>query len=62
MTMTLNAVGHVRVEGGRWFVEIAPEVRAGHRGLEGFGHVQVLFWCHNVDTPELREMLECEKP
>ncbi|MDQ1288328.1 MAG: tRNA (adenine37-N6)-methyltransferase [Actinomycetota bacterium] len=60
--LTLSPVGHVALDAGGFAVHIAGPYRAALRGLEGFSHVQILWWLHLADTPELRKVLDCEQP
>jgi tRNA-Thr(GGU) m(6)t(6)A37 methyltransferase TsaA len=50
-------VGVVRREEDRAWIEIFDAFRDALLGLEGFSHIQVLFWFHENDTPELRRTL-----
>lgn len=43
-------------------LQIAPEYREALEGLEGFGHVLVLWWSHHLDAPEHRSVLTAEQP
>jgi tRNA-Thr(GGU) m(6)t(6)A37 methyltransferase TsaA len=55
---TIYPVGRVRnTEEAAW-IEIFEPYRDALLGLEGFSHVQVLFWFHENDTPELRRTLQ----
>ncbi|MBN2535687.1 MAG: tRNA (N6-threonylcarbamoyladenosine(37)-N6)-methyltransferase TrmO [Spirochaetales bacterium] len=55
-------LGNVRVSDSAWELVIRPEYKEALTGLEGFSHVQVLFWLHLHDTPELRKTISCKKP
>ena len=61
-TLSPNPIGHVAVDRGTFTLRIAPPYRAALRGPEGFSHADVLFWCDQVDTDELRRVLLCPKP
>ena len=58
----LRPIGHVDVSGDAMFLRIGEAFRPALEGLAGFGHVVVVFWCHLVDTDELRGLLTCEHP
>lgn len=60
--MTLSPVGHVSVGAEGFALRVEEPFRTGLRGLEGFSHVAVLFWCDRSDTPDLRRRVECEQP
>jgi tRNA-Thr(GGU) m(6)t(6)A37 methyltransferase TsaA len=56
-TYTIHPVGVVRLKDDTAWLEIFEEHREAMLGLEGFSHIQVLFWFHENDTPELRRTL-----
>lgn len=58
----LLSLGNVRATSSTWAIEIKPEYRDALIALEGFSHVQVLFWLHLHDTPEFRKTVTCDKP
>lgn len=53
----IHPVGVVRKTEDRTWLEICPPYREALLGLEGFSHVQVLFWFHENDSPEGRNFL-----
>lgn len=55
---TIHPVGEVRKTGASVWIEIFADYRDALLGLEGFSHVNVLFWFHENDTPELRRTLQ----
>lgn len=59
---TFSPVGQVEAGPDGFALKIAPEYRAALHGLDGFGHIQVLWWSHYLDTPEYRNVLEAEQP
>ncbi len=59
-TFTMEPIGYVRADAAGYRLEIAPEYRAALQGLDGFGHVLVLWWCHLYD--DYREVLESPRP
>ncbi len=61
-TYTLNPIGRVRVDTDGFTLAIAEPYREALNGLEGFSHLNILFWCHYLDTPEYREMMLADKP
>ncbi len=58
----LRTIGSVRVNQDGYAVELAPEYRNGLIGLEGFSHLQVLWWAHGLDNDEYRSITELPKP
>ncbi len=59
-TFSVNAIGHIRTGEEGFYLEIAPEYRPALNGLDGFGHINVLWWFHLY--AEYREVLECDRP
>lgn len=55
-------LGTVHATSSSWVIEINPEYRDALIGLEGFSHIQVLFWLHMHDTDELRKTVTCDQP
>ena len=58
----LHPIGVVRSDDAGFRIEIDREFRPALAGLEGFGHVTVLWWPNRCDTPEDRSVLEVAKP
>ena len=61
-TYTLGPVGHVEVDEGGFTIQIDEQYRDALLALDGFSHLNVLFWCHYLDTPEYREITVGDKP
>jgi len=58
----LSPVGSVQAGRDGFALKIAPKYRAALRGLEGFGHINVIWWSHYLDAPEQRGVMEVEQP
>ena len=58
----LSPIGEVESGQEGFALKIAPEYRAALSGLDGFGHIHVLWWSHHLDTPEYRNVMEAEQP
>lgn len=58
----LVPIGYVRVGEGGFCLEIASDYRPALRGLEGFSHINVLWWGHLCDSEEHRKITHCETP
>lgn len=54
----LQPIGVVRHRDDRCFIHLDPIYREAMDGLEDFSHINVLFWFHENDTPEGREVLK----
>jgi tRNA-Thr(GGU) m(6)t(6)A37 methyltransferase TsaA len=62
MTFDLNPVGRVLSDGMAFTLQIDEPYRAALVELDGFSHINVLWWCHYLDAPEYREMGVADKP
>jgi tRNA-Thr(GGU) m(6)t(6)A37 methyltransferase TsaA len=51
-------IGVVRRADDAAWIEIFDAYRDALLGLDGFSHIQVLFWFHENDAPELRRTLQ----
>ena len=59
----IRPIGRVEAhEDGGATLRIDEPYRAGLRGLDGFGHLEVLWWSHLVDTDELRSVVDAGRP
>lgn len=58
----LHPIGVVRADDSGFRVELAPEYRPALTGLEGYSHVQVLWWFSGCDTPACRGARTEAKP
>ncbi|MGD8251725.1 MAG: tRNA (N6-threonylcarbamoyladenosine(37)-N6)-methyltransferase TrmO [Desulfobacterales bacterium] len=54
----IKPIGFVRLRDERSFIEIMPDYRDAMDGLDGFSHINVLFWFHENDHPEGRSVLK----
>lgn len=58
----LSPVGKVQAGQDGFVLKIAPKYRAALKGLDGFSHINVIWWSHYLDAPEHRSVLESEQP
>ena len=58
----LQPIGRVIVGEHGFAIAIDEPYRDALTGLDGFSHVNVLWWCHLLDTPEYRAITIAEKP
>jgi tRNA-Thr(GGU) m(6)t(6)A37 methyltransferase TsaA len=62
MAFNLDPIGRVASHGMTFELQIAEPYRAGLAELDGFSHINVLWWCHYLDAPEYRCMVTAAKP
>ncbi|NLF51998.1 MAG: SAM-dependent methyltransferase [Leptolinea sp.] len=58
----LSPLGYVRSSEQGFVLEIKPEYREAMLGLQGFSHINVLWWSHLLDGPEYRKIKTVDKP
>lgn len=61
-TFNVKPVGHVKTNEGRSFIELNSEYIPAIKQLDGFTHINVLWWFHQLDSEEYRSILEVEAP
>lgn len=61
-TYTLHPIGRVDIDEDGFALQIDEPYREALLGLDGFSHVNVLFWCHFLDEPEYRGLVVADKP
>jgi tRNA (adenine37-N6)-methyltransferase len=62
MEYGIRPIGQIRISRGQTCLEIEKAFRPALRGLDGFSHLQVLFWCHLVDADRQCRQLVQQKP
>jgi tRNA-Thr(GGU) m(6)t(6)A37 methyltransferase TsaA len=55
---TIHPIGHVQKAEGRTLIVLDKKYQPGLLGLEGFSHIQVIWWFDKNDTPEKRAILQ----
>lgn len=58
----VEPIGSIRVRQGAFTIVIEEAYRPALAELEGFSHINVLWWCHLLDDPLYREMVIADKP
>lgn len=61
-TLIVNPIGEIRHNDSGSVLVIDPAYRPALKALDGFGHINVLWWCDKFDSPEARSTLEVEAP
>ncbi|WP_129595773.1 SAM-dependent methyltransferase [Anaerophilus nitritogenes] len=60
--MELKEIGKIKIEGESMCIQINKEYVKGLQGLEGFSHINVLWWFDKCDNIHSRRVLEVNKP
>ncbi len=58
----VESIGNVKINGERFFIKLDSKYSPALRGLEGFGHLDILWWFSKFDTPQFRSILTANKP
>ncbi len=62
MSYSLNPIGEIDVGDDGFTLHIEELYRPALTELDGFSHINVLWWCHYLDEPQYRQMTVVEKP
>ena len=61
-TCNVNPIGTIcNNDNGAW-IEILPEYRPALQALDGFSHINVIWWFSECDNEAARAILEAEQP
>ncbi|PWD98267.1 TrmO family methyltransferase domain-containing protein [Marinilabilia rubra] len=60
-TFQVSAIGKVKLLSGKKVILLESKYLAGLTQIEGFSHLQILWWAHLTDNPQNREKLIAEK-
>jgi tRNA-Thr(GGU) m(6)t(6)A37 methyltransferase TsaA len=55
---TVRPIGHIQKADGRTLIVLEKKYQPGLLGLDGFSHIQVIWWFDKNDTPEKRSILQ----
>lgn len=59
---TLRPIGHIQSDNEKMAVILLPEYKKALQALDGFSHVNLLWWFSDLDAEEYRSILETPKP
>ncbi|HDS06554.1 MAG TPA: S-adenosylmethionine-dependent methyltransferase [Bacteroides sp.] len=59
--MQIKPVGRVRVSDGHFSVQLEEEFIPALKHIEGYSHLQIIWWAHLTDDPESRGELTLKK-
>ena len=57
-SFSIDPIGVVTRQDENLWIDIFEDYSDGLLGLEGFSHINVLFWFHENDTPDKRAVLQ----
>jgi tRNA (Thr-GGU) A37 N-methylase len=61
-TYKIKKIGKVNAENGIFSIQLEKEFITGLTNIDGFTHLQVVWWGHLYDSPKHRDSLVIEKP
>lgn len=61
-TIQINPIGRVRAINGNFTIEIDPQYLPALTNIDGYSHLQILWWGHLYATPQYRSYFLSEKP
>ena len=62
MEIKINPIGFVRAKNGTFSIELEQKYIPALKNLDGFSHLQILWWGHLFADTEHREILTADKP
>ena len=61
-TYQVHPIGTIHNDQEEAFITLDPEYLPALQALDGFSHIEVLWWFSDFDTKEARSVLETEQP
>lgn len=58
----VHPIGTVRVSGEDMLIELEPRYAPALQALDGFGHINVIWWFSHFDDARARDVLETPQP
>ena len=62
MLVTFNPIGTVKIEDGRYYIELKEKYFEATLGLDEFSHIHVIWWFNLYDSAESRNYFVMDKP
>jgi len=62
MLVTFNPIGTVKIEDGRYYIELKEKFFEATLGLDEFSHIHVIWWFNLYDSEESRNYFVMDKP
>ena len=60
--MKIFSIGKIVNKKEQVYIELDPKYSKGLKGLEGYSHIQVIWWANSCDNEEARNKLIINKP
>lgn len=62
MNYQVKAIGQVKNDEKGSFIQLNPEYISGLQALDGFSHINVIWWFSFCDNDKSKNELQCEQP
>jgi tRNA-Thr(GGU) m(6)t(6)A37 methyltransferase TsaA len=62
MSVTFSPIGQVKIENGKYFIELEEKFIEAALGLDEYSHIQVIWWFHLYDSEDTRNYFVLDKP
>ncbi len=60
--LEVNPIGKIMNGEDGTYIEVLPQYIPALQALEGFSHLQMIWWFSDFDTPEARQVIEVPQP
>lgn len=60
--LEVNPIGKIMNGEDGAYIEVLPQYIPALQALEGFSHLQMIWWFSDFDTPEARQVIEAPQP
>lgn len=58
----VKSIGKINIIDTEVFIELEPQYKKALQALEGFSHINVIWWFSDFDTREARNTIETQQP
>lgn len=62
MSVIFNPIGKVRIDEGRYFIELEEKFLEATLGLDEYSHIQAVWWFNLYDSEESRNCFVMDRP
>jgi Uncharacterized conserved protein len=60
--MSISAVGAIEIKNNKTRIVLEKPYATALKGLDGFSHINILWWCNDFDKPQCRQTLMTHVP
>jgi tRNA-Thr(GGU) m(6)t(6)A37 methyltransferase TsaA len=60
--MRVNPIGKINVSEDGMYIKLEPEYIPALQALDGFSHLNIIWWFSDFDNKEMRSVLETQQP